>query len=808
MQDKLNFRKDNEKRGKMKLVIVGGGAAGASCAARLRRLNEEAEITIIEKTNEVSIANCGLPYYISGVISERENILVSTPEKFKSWFNIDVLLNTEAVKINRAAKTVTLNTGSEISYDKLVLAQGGSPILPPFSGMNEDKTFVVRNLNDADKIKTYIQQNNSKKAVIVGGGFIGIEMAENLIEMGLDTTLVELGNQILAPVDEEIAAVAQNEMRDNGVNLILSDGVKCFNNNKIILNSDNEIEFDLAIMAIGVRPEITLAKNAGLDVNRGILVNKFMQTSDPEIYAAGDSVEINDFVTGENTLIPLAGPANRQGRIIADNICEIKSTYKNSLGASVVKIFNLTAASVGNNEKQLKQKNIQYWKTFVYGRSHAGYYPDSTQTLYKLLFTSEGKILGAQAIGQEDVEKRIDVISTIMRNGGTVQELIDSELCYAPPYNSAKDGGINIIGMNADNILKGFVKPAFFEDLKDSYLIDVRANVAYKTKTIDGAINIPINEIRSRIDEIPTDKKVILFCNTGYTSYCASRILIQRGFNNIYSLMGGITLYNEIVKNKEVKIQRKLSVPTGVSTQNSGVFKIDASGLQCPGPIMKVSEVLENAQYGDIFEITSTDRGFKSDIDAWCESSGNTLINLTQDKTKIIATISKGRNMENKIINNSNNGQTIVVFSNDLDKALASFIIANGAKASGKNVTMFFTFWGLNILRKSNVNVKKGIIDKIFGMMMPKGVDKLTLSKMNLGGMGSAMMKWVMKNKNILTLSELIKQAQDGGVKFIACNMSMDVMGIKEEELIDGVEIGGVAKYISESNNANSNLFI
>lgn len=535
----------------MKILIVGGGASGASCAARLRRLNEEAEITIIEKTSEVSIANCGLPYYISGIISERDEILVSTPEKFKSWFNINVLLNTEAVKINRELKTLILNTGEELAYDKLVLAQGASPIVPQFEGLNRDKTFIVRNLHDADKIKNYIKQNNSTKAVVVGGGFIGVEMAENLVEMGLNTTLVELGNQILAPVDEEIASAAQNEMRDKGVNLILSDGVKSFNDNKIVLNSGKEIEYDLVIMAIGVKSETALAKEAGLSVNRGIIVNESMQTTDPNIYAAGDSVEIKDFVTDENTLIPLAGPANRQGRIIADNICNIKSTYKNTQGTSVLKVFDLTVASVGNNEKQLKCKGVNYLKTLVYGNSHAGYYPGATQTLYKLLFTPEGKILGAQAVGREGAEKRIDVISSIMRCGGTVQELIDSELCYAPPYNSAKDSGVNILGMSADNILRGFVKPAFFEDLKDSYLIDVRAKFAFQTKTIDRAVNIPISEIRSRINEIPKDKKVVLFCNTGYTSYNASRILIQNGFNNVYSLMGGITLYKEISKDKQ-----------------------------------------------------------------------------------------------------------------------------------------------------------------------------------------------------------------------------------------------------------------
>lgn len=544
----------------MKIIIVGGGAAGASCATRLRRLNEDAEILIIEKSNEISIANCGLPYYISEVINEREKILVSNPEKFKSWFNIDVLLNTEVLKINKDIKTISLSTGEKITYDKLVLAQGANPILPMFDGMNKEKTFIVRTLSDADKIKSYIHQYNSQKAVVIGGGFIGIEIAENLVEMGLNTTLVELGKQILSPVDEEIAVIAQNEMRDNSVNIILSDGVKCFKENKIILNSGKDVEFDIVIIAVGVKPEIELAKSAGLKVNKGILVNEYMQTSGADIYAAGDSVETKNFITGNNSIIPLAGPANRQGRIIADNICGYKSTYNNSLGTSVVKIFHLTVASVGNNEKQIKENKIPYQKTYVYGNSHAGYYPNSSQTLYKLLFTADGKILGAQAVGQESVEKRIDVISTVIRNNGNIQDLIDSELCYAPPYNSAKDAGVNILAMSADNILKGFVKPAYFEDLNDSYLIDVRPSSAYKTKTIAGSVNIPINEIRSRIDEVPKDKKVVLFCNTGYTSYNASRILIQKGFNNVYSFMGGITLYNEIIKNKENTVRVEIPV--------------------------------------------------------------------------------------------------------------------------------------------------------------------------------------------------------------------------------------------------------
>ena len=790
----------------MKTVIIGGGAAGASCAARLRRLDESAEILILEKTDEISIANCGLPYYVSGVISNRENILVSTPEKFKNWFNIDVKLNSEVVKINRNDKNIQLANGEIISYDKLVIAQGASPIIPNFNGMDRNNVFGVRTLNDADKIKEFIKNNNTKNAVVIGGGFIGIEMAENLAHLGLNTTLVELSDQILAPVDKEVAQFAQNTMTENGVNLILSDGVKEFNQNKIVLNSNKEIEFDIVIMAIGVRPEIKLAQDAGLETNRGIIVNDNMQTSDENIYAAGDSVEVKDFVSDTNTLIPLAGPANRQGRIIADNICGFNSTYQKSQGTSVIKVFDLTVASVGNNEKQLKQKNISYWKTYTFSRSHAGYYPDSSLVLFKLLFNEQGKILGAQGVGEDGIEKRIDVISSIMRLNGTVQDLLNSELCYAPPYSSAKDP-VNILGMVSDNILKGFLKPAYFEDLNSSYLIDVRPEISYKTNTIPNAINLPINEIRNRIDEIPKDKKVILFCNTGYTSYCASRILIQKGFNNVYSLMGGLEFYKELTKQNKIPVLNKAKVTQEIQYSNSDITKIDASGMQCPGPIMKVSKAIENAQDGEIFEVVSTDKGFKSDISAWCENTGNNLIDLKVENKKIYATIQKGQPLKN-IPAKTENGQTIVVFSNDLDKVLASFIIANGAKASGKDVTMFFTFWGLNVLRKSNANVKKGLIDTMFGMMMPKGADKLTLSKMHMGGIGSAMMKWVMKNKNISTLSELIKQAQESGIKFIACNMSMDVMGIKEEELIDGVEIGGVAKYIAESSHSNSNLFI
>ncbi len=791
----------------MRTVIIGGGACGASTAARIRRLDESAEIIVLEKTGEISIANCGLPYYTSGVINDREKMLVSSPEKFREWFNINVKLNTEVININPDEKFVETADGEKINYDKLVLAQGAKPFVPPIEGIPEQKVFTVRTLFDADNIKSYIKEKGVRKAIVIGGGFIGVEMAENLNEMGLETTLIEQQNQILAPVDYEIAAFLHNEMRDRGIELVLSDGVKKFNDNKVILNSSREIEFDIIIMAIGVRPEITLAKNAGLETARGIIVNENLQTSNPDIYAGGDGVEIKDFVTGENTLIPLAGPANRQGRIIADNICGIESAYKNSQGTSVLKVFDLTAASVGNNEKQLKSKNIPYWKTFVFSKDHAGYYPGAVEVLYKLLFSPDGKILGAQGVGLDGVEKRIDVISSIMRNGGKIQELLDSELCYAPPYSSAKDA-VNILGMNADNILRGLLKPAYFEDLENSYLIDVRQREIFEISTIEGAVNIPIAQLRNRINEVPRDKKVILFCNTGYTSYNASRILIQNGFNNVYSLCGGISLYKELVKDKKGILTMPQRVATHAAVSNSAdVIKVDASGLQCPGPIMKVASKIAELNEGSIIEVTSTDRGFKSDIGAWCKTTGNSLLDLKTEKKVITAVIQKDGKPA-VIEKSSGNGQTIVVFSNDLDKALAALIIANGAKAAGKDVTLFFTFWGLNILRKPQSRVKKGIIDKMFGLMMPKGTEKLTLSKMNMLGAGSLMMKWVMKQKNVSTLNELLTQAREAGIKFIACNMSMDVMGIKPEELIDGVEIGGVAKYIEESSYSNSNLFI
>ena len=360
---------------------------------------------------------------------------VSDVNKFKNWFNINVLLNTKAIDIDRENRIVKTSDNQEFSYDSLVIATGASPFVPAFEGMNRDKTFTLRTLSDANRIKEYIKDHKVTRAVVIGAGFIGVEMAENLSELGLSTTIVELSDHIMPNVDIEVATVAQHKLKEKGIEIILNDGVKAFSDDKVILDSGVQVPFDIVIMSIGVRPQIELAQKAGLEVSRGIIVDSTLRTSDKNIYAAGDNVEITDFATGTKALIPLAGPANRQGRIIADNICGKKETYKNTQGSSVVKIFNLTLAAVGATEARLKKLNIPYLKTFIYANSHAGYYPGATQILYKMLFTKEGRILGLQAIGEEGVEKRVDVVATVMRLNGTVHDLLDSELCYAPPFN-------------------------------------------------------------------------------------------------------------------------------------------------------------------------------------------------------------------------------------------------------------------------------------------------------------------------------------------------------------------------------------
>lgn len=825
-----------------KVLIVGGVAGGASTAARLRRVSEDIEIIMFERGKYISFANCGLPYYIGGTIEEREALLLQTPEAMKARFNIDVRVENEVIDINREEKYVEvkdLKTGKvyKETYDNLVLSPGSTPIKPRIPGIDRDNIFSLWNIPDTDAIKSYLNSNDVKKVTVIGGGFIGIEMAENMHDLGLEVNLVEMANQVMAPVDYEMAQLIHGHMVQKGIRLFLGNGVSCFEevNGKtnVKLQDNTMLESDMVILSIGIRPNGDLAKKAGLEINAkgGIIVDEYLKTSDNNIYALGDAIEVIDYVNGNKTMIPLAGPANKQGRIVANNIVGRNEKYKGTQGTSVVKVFDITVASTGNNEKTLNRLGKKYHKDYkialVQPKSHAGYYPGAIPMTIKLIFDLEGKILGSQIIGYEGVDKRIDVIATLIRMGGTIYDLKELELAYAPPYSSAKDP-VNMAGFSAENILNGDMGVVLWneidkEDKENSIILDVRDKVEYDLGFIEGAKNIPVNSLRDRIDELDKNKDIYLYCAIGIRGYIAGRILAHRGYN-VKNLIGGYNFYKcavndynkisdstidcQCCEDNQDDVDKRID---DVTKEDKGVtIKLNACGLQCPGPIMQVNNKIKEINEGDILEITATDPGFPIDVEAWCKKTGNRFIKSEKREKEFAVFISKGNNKQvAETSSEAPDRSTMVVFSGELDKALASFIIANGAASMGKQVSMFFTFWGLNILRKEQkVKVKKSLIEKMFGFMMPKGTKKLKLSKMNMGGMGSAMMKKVMRDKNVNSLEELIKSALDNGVKIVACTMSMDVMGIKKEELIDGVELGGVASYLGDTDDANHNLFI
>ncbi|MCX7614302.1 MAG: FAD-dependent oxidoreductase [Clostridiales bacterium] len=816
----------------MKYIIVGGVAGGASAATRLRRLDETAEIILLEKGDYVSYANCGLPYFIGGTIKDKDRLVVTTAVIFKERFNIDIRTGSEAVRIDREHKTVSIKNHIdgkvyEESYDKLILSPGAAPKRPNLPGIDTQGIFTLRTVPDTYKIDNYIKENNVKSAVVVGAGFVGVEMAENLKERGLSVTIVEFLDQAISSLDSEMAAILHRHLQENGIHLRFKTGVQSFEkaeNIRVKLSDDKTLDTDLVILSIGVSPENQLAKDAGLDLSIGgsIKVNSNYQTSDPDIYAVGDAVSVNHLVSGAETLIPLAGPANKQGRLAAENALGRRLINgKGVQGSAILKVFDLIAASTGLNEKQLKAQNIPYLKTYIHPSNHATYYPNSTQISMKLLFAPDGKILGAQAVGYDGVDKRIDVLATVLRLGGTVFDLEELELCYAPPYSSAKDP-VNMLGFTAANILRGDMKVFYHDeveklDLNSVSLVDVSTRDEVCMGTITGSVNIPVDELRSRMNEIPKEKPVYVFCRVGLRGYIASRILSQNGYD-AYNLSGGYKTYNIAKGEKEgascmdcVGINKnQCSVAPNDNQKNaSAVIEVDACGLQCPGPIMKVAEGIRAIKDDETMLVRATDPAFASDVHVWCDRTGNKLIDVSRDKGVYSVLIQKGTNQMTTQSAQSGNDKSMIVFSGDLDKALASLIIANGAAAMGRKVTLFFTFWGLNILRKSeHVNVKKSFIEKMFGMMMPRGSKKLGLSRMNMLGMGPIMIRWVMKNKNVQSLEELLKSAMDNGVRLVACQMSMDIMGIKQEELIDGVEIAGVATFLGSAEQSDTNLFI
>ncbi|MBB6022659.1 NADPH-dependent 2,4-dienoyl-CoA reductase/sulfur reductase-like enzyme/peroxiredoxin family protein/rhodanese-related sulfurtransferase/TusA-related sulfurtransferase [Paenibacillus sp. JGP012] len=823
----------NERK---KVLIVGGVAGGASAAARLRRLDEQAEIIMFEKGPYISFANCGLPYYIGGTIEERERLLVQTPKGMQDRFNIDVRTESEVIAVDSSKRIVQVRSVErgvyEESYDELILSPGARPVVPDLPGKDNPLIYTVRNIPDIDRIKEQVSSRNNENAIVIGGGFIGVEMAENLKEAGLDVTLIEGNDQLLTPFDPELAAALAQEMQQHGVHLLFSQRVQGFHaldqGIGVELSDGLVLSADMVILAIGVTPDTSFLQNSGVALGaRGhIVVNEKMESSIPHIYAVGDAIEVKDYIHGTQTAIPLAGPANKQGRIVADQIAGLPTTYKGTQGTSIIKVFGLTGASTGTNEKTLKRLNKDYRTVTVHPASHASYYPGSSAVTLKLLFTPEGQILGAQAVGYEGVDKRIDDIAVAIHYGGNVRDLTELELSYAPPYSSAKDP-VNMIGYAAENILDGRVNSFTYDQLAErdpagSILLDVRSDLEHRNGNIPGSLSIPVDELRHRLAELDISKEIWVYCQVGLRGYTATQILRQHGYQ-VRNLSGGYKTYRQAqFKPAPVSgadgnsLNSSNSGKTNAETvQSSKEIRIDnelnVCGLSCPGPLIEVKQKMDQLQDGQTLRVKASDPGFYEDVKAWASMSGSDVLKLEREKGGVIeAVLSKNTAPVRSESQPFDKASTMVVFSGDLDKAIASFIIANGAAASGRKVTMFFTFWGLNIIRKQELQqapVKTGMA-RMFDMMLPKNSLKLGLSRMNMFGAGPKMIRGLMKKNNVASLEQLMQSAIAQGVEIVACQMSMDLMGIQHEELINEAVIGGVGYYLGQADQANHNLFI
>jgi NADPH-dependent 2,4-dienoyl-CoA reductase/sulfur reductase-like enzyme/peroxiredoxin family protein/TusA-related sulfurtransferase/rhodanese-related sulfurtransferase len=831
----------------MKLVVIGGVAAGMSTAARARRLDESAEIVVLEKSHHVSFANCGLPYHIGGVIKERDRLLLQTPESLRESLNLDVRTAHEVLSIDPKSKSLqvrNLETGAEYteSYDKLAYCPGAEAMRPPIPGLDLPGVHVLRRIGDMDQIKKRVDfeleeqvagRRGPVQAVVVGAGYIGLEMAENLAHIGVKVTVVELSDQILPPIDKEMSIPVENHLRGRGIKLHLSTAAAAISEKGkallVELTSGVMLDADLVVMSAGVRPATALAKAAGIELGErgGIKVDAHMQTNIPDIYAAGDVVETPHTVLPGQWLAPLAGPANRQGRVVGENVCGRSTTYKHTQGTSIVKVFDMVAGGTGATEKQLIREGVLYRKIHIHPSGHAGYYPGTSTMHIKLLFDNSGRILGAQACGFDGVDKRLDVLATALRSGMSVFELQDVELSYAPPFGSAKDP-INMAGFVASNVLLGDVKLWYAEQYPDQtagkLLVDVRTKDEYDIWHIPGAENVPLAKFRELTEDWDRSQPIRLYCGVGFRSYLAYRSLVQRGFTDVETLSGGSTTfryYHEVTSETEA-----LPAPVLNYAETESLFKrapaasgitvdLDCTGLACPGPIMKLSEKVKDLKPGDEITIHVSDPGFANDGPAWCSRNGHELVAMVPEGSGYAATIRKGgagalvaaQAAATSIAGPSKT--SFVVFSGDLDKLIASFIIANGALAMGEEVSMFFTFWGLNSLRKKNPpRRQKKLMEKMFSTMMPSGADSLKLSQMHMAGAGTAMIKSVMKKHNVQSLPELMAAAQKGGARIIACTMTMDLLGIAPSDLMDGIEFGGVASFLGEAAESQTTLFI
>lgn len=817
-----------------KYLIVGGVAGGATAAARMRRLDEHAEIVLIESSAYISYANCGLPYYIGGTIKDRSKLFVQTPESFGVRFALDVRTQQTVTAVYPDEHTVEIRRADgsiyRESYDKLLLSPGAMPIVPKIEGADLPGVFTMRTVEDTDRIKTFVNEHKPRRAVIVGGGFIGLEMAENLHEQGMQVSVVELAPQVMAPIDFSMASFVHAHLREHGVGLYLGQGLEQIASTasgalSLRLSTGELLEADILLLSIGVRPRTELATKAGIALGErgGIKVDAHFQTSAADVYAVGDAIEYPHPITGQPWLNYLAGPANRQARLVADAMVTGSSEpYEGSIGTSIAKVFDITVAATGLPAKALKQAGLPYQSATIHPSSHATYYPGAHQLTLKLTFDPKtGRIYGAQAVGIEGVDKRIDSIAQLIKNSGTVADLVKTEQAYAPPFASAKDP-VALVGYVASNIISGKVKPLYWrdlnpEDLGQATLVDVRTPAEYQLGHIPGAINLPVDELRGLLDRLDPMRPIYVYCAVGLRGYLASNILRQRGFADVRNLVGGFKLWSAATAdyNAPARPRELASAAASYHTAQSDkpCTEIDARGLCCPGPIVTLAKAMQELEVGDRLRLVATDPGFVRDAEAWCQTTGNRFVEGGGDRGDYYVTIEKADRTAASEASCSSSaqpqGKTFILFSDDLDKALATFVLANGAAATGEKVTIFFTFWGLNAVKRGGiVPPKKDIWGKMFGFMLPKDSTGLALSKMNMGGIGSWMMRRVMRAKGVDSLEALRDQAIAAGVEFIACQMSMDVMGISREELLPEVTIGGVATYMQRANQANINLFI
>lgn len=844
-----------------KIVIVGGVAGGATAAARLRRLSESAEIVMLERGEHVSFANCGLPYHIGGEIADRARLLLHTPESLHRRYRLDVRTRHEVVSIDRKRKLVSvrrLANGAtyEERYDKLLLATGAAPVRPPLPGIDHPRVLTLRSVPDMDRIKA--AADGAHSALVIGGGFIGLEVAENLRRRGLAVHLVEALDQVMPPLDREMASVIHEALARHDVALSLGDSVAGFSDVQgrvaVALKSGASLTGDFAVLAIGVRPESQLAQAAGLELGeRGaVRVDAHLRTSDPDIYAVGDSVVTRDVVTGADTVLALAGPANRQARVASDHIFGRGSRYRGSQGTSVVRVFDLVVAMTGASEKMLRRLGRKCEKVYLHPAQHASYFPGAVQMSIKLIFDpADGRILGAQITGGEGVDKRIDVLATAIQSDMTVFDLEELELAYAPQFGSVKDP-LNMAGFVAANVVRGDARIVHADALaadSGGVLLDVRTAQEHAAGAIPGARLIPVDELRQRHTELPCDARIDVYCAVGMRGYTAARILTQLGYD-ARNVSGGYRTWRAFHPATTGTAAPAAAASCGAPAPTSGrrmpeaiahrkpddpasrasnapaapageAAVLDVRGLQCPGPIAEMSRALEPLSVDSVLRVLASDRGFAADVPAWCRQTGHRLLDIRPENGHFVAIIQKCLTAapaaqtappafgEDGAAAAQTRDKTLVVFSSDLDRVMAALVIANGAAAMGGAVTLFFTFWGLNALRKPGHQAAgKSLMDRAFGWMMPRGPAALSLSRMNMAGVGTALMRRTMRSKRIASLPEMMESARRSGVRFVACSMSMDVMGIRAEELIDGVEIGGVAAYLDSASSSNVNLFI